>query len=53
MTLLILHYPPEQKIQIQEHQALTLRQRINQARWCKLYAVEMKEASMIYRMIIQ
>ncbi len=50
VTLLILHNPPEQQIDEQEQQALALRDRIGQAKWCKLYETEMKEAFLIFRM---
>lgn len=53
VTLLILNYPSEQQIDDQEYQALALNDRIGQAKWCKLHAVEMEEAYVVYRMAIE
>lgn len=53
IVLLTKHPPPEEDVEAQEHDTLALRSRMGKTKWCQLYSVEMQEASLIFRMLLQ
>ena len=48
--LLMMSTPSEQQVEEQEKKALALRDKLGQAKWCQLYALEMQEAFVVYRL---
>ena len=50
--LLMMNTPSEQQVEDQEQGVLALRDKIGQAKWCQLYAVEMEEAFVAYRLAV-
>jgi hypothetical protein len=53
IVLLMKNPPSEEDVEAQEHETLALRSRIGKAKWCQLYSVEMQEAYLIFRMLLQ
>jgi hypothetical protein len=53
IILLTKNTPPEEQVEAQERKVLALRDKIGDARWCRLYAVEMQEAYIVVQSIMQ
>jgi hypothetical protein len=50
LSLLAVAKPPisEEAIQAKEHEVMEYRARLGEAKWCKLYAIEMKQADLVF-----